>query len=59
MLACPFATRPVPVPLNEHVVVGNEILKISTNSTQPPDTQFDSLASTVDSSGGGLSINGK
>ncbi|KAH7644189.1 dna polymerase theta-like protein [Dermatophagoides farinae] len=45
-----FVTDYRPVPLNEHVVVGNEILKVSTNSIQP-DTQFSSLQSTVVSSG--------
>ncbi|KAH7637400.1 dna polymerase theta-like protein [Dermatophagoides farinae] len=47
-----FVTDYRPVPLIEHIVTGNKILKISTNSIQSPDTQFDSLASTVVSSGG-------
>ncbi|XP_075587957.1 DNA polymerase theta [Dermatophagoides farinae] len=47
-----FVTDYRPVPLIEHIVAGNKILKISTNSIQSPDTQFDSLASTVVSSGG-------
>ncbi|KAH7641918.1 dna polymerase theta-like protein [Dermatophagoides farinae] len=46
-----FVTDYRPVPLNEHVV-DNKIIKISTNSIQSPYTQFDSLASTVVSSGG-------
>ncbi|OTF74570.1 DNA polymerase theta-like protein [Euroglyphus maynei] len=41
-----FITDYRPVPLDEHVVVGNEILKVSTNSTQP-NTQFNSCESVL------------
>lgn len=49
-----FITDYRPVPLDEHVVVGNEILKISSNQNQNlADTQFNSCASTAIASLGG------
>ena len=52
-----FITDYRPVTLNEHIVVDNKIIKISTNSAEPSNSPFNSLQSIAGPSGGGFGLN--